>query len=107
MKTITVQDIYAQLQTNASDYIILDVRETDEIEQGHVEGITHIPLALIPLQHEQLPPNATVYCICRSGGRSSMAVQQLEELGYSDVYNVEGGMLEWNAQQLPYVTGTV
>ncbi|GAB3269525.1 rhodanese-like domain-containing protein [Kineosporia babensis] len=77
---------------------ILDVREPDEWEAGHVDGAVHIPLMELPARTGELPegPDGQVYVICRSGGRSARAVAWLGQNGF-DAVNVDGGMGAWQA----------
>lgn len=74
---------------------IVDVREPDEWASGHIPGARHIPLGAIHQRHVELDPKQEYIMVCRSGGRSSLACEYLEGLGYK-VANMSGGMLEWN-----------
>lgn len=74
---------------------IVDVRETDEWEAGHIAGARHIPLGLIGKRHKELNPREETILVCRSGNRSGLACELLESLGYP-VVNMTGGMVEWN-----------
>ncbi|RBP62923.1 rhodanese-related sulfurtransferase [Brevibacterium sanguinis] len=74
---------------------ILDVREDDEWEAGHIEGALHIPLADLPARYDEVPLDEDVYVICRTGGRSRRAVAWLNGNGF-DAINVTGGMGAWN-----------
>lgn len=73
---------------------IIDVREDDEWESGHISEAKHIPLGTLPKRYEELDPNQRTVIVCRSGGRSGRACEYLAELGY-DVINMSGGMLDW------------
>lgn len=86
--TVSVQDL-------ADDAVLLDVREPDEWAAGHAPNAVHIPLGDVPARLDELPePDATLPVICRSGGRSSRAVQWLLAQGF-EVVNVDGGMRAW------------
>lgn len=74
---------------------ILDVREQDEWDAGHIEGALHIPLADVPARYGEVPLDEDVYVICRTGGRSRRATAWLNENGF-DALNVAGGMGSWN-----------
>ena len=90
MNTVTPKDI-------ADDAVVLDVREQDEYDAGHAPRAIHIPLAELPARVGELPEvDGDLPVVCRSGGRSSRAVQWLEGQGL-DVANVEGGMKQWHA----------
>lgn len=77
-----------------ADAVILDVREPDEWEAGHIKGALHIPLADLPARLGELPDEGDVLVICRSGARSARAAGWLNQNGY-DATNVAGGMGAW------------
>lgn len=74
---------------------ILDVREDDEFDAGHIEGAQHIPLGDLPARYDEVPLDEDVYVICRTGGRSRKAAAWLNQNGF-DAINVDGGMGSWN-----------
>mgnify|MGYP000653271854 FL=1 len=75
---------------------VLDVREVDEFEAGHVPNALHIPLASVPESTHLIVEHETLYVICKAGGRSMKAATYLEAQGYS-VVSVAGGTDEWAA----------
>lgn len=78
-----------------SDAQVLDVREDDEWEAGHLPGALHVPLAQVPQRLAELPAGR-LHVVCRGGGRSQRAAEWLQGHGY-DTVNVEGGMQAWAA----------
>jgi len=82
---------------------LLDVREIDEWEAGHVPAATHIPLGQLGARTAELPDNQEIYVICRSGVRSARAAQALNGAGWQAV-NVGGGMQDWAAAGRPMTT---
>lgn len=76
--------------------IILDVRTTEEYEEGHIEGAILIPDNEISAKAEELlaDKNATILVYCRSGRRSALAAQDLSDLGYTKIYDF-GGIIDW------------
>lgn len=70
---------------------LIDVREVDEYESGHIPTAKNMPLSEFPVE---LDKEKTYYVICQSGGRSTTACQYLANNGY-DVVNVMGGMSAW------------
>lgn len=73
---------------------ILDVRESDEWESGHIPGAIHIPLGQIARALNEIDPKQETIVVCRSGNRSGKACEYLSSLGYN-VVNMTGGMLQW------------
>src|SRR5699024_4090839 len=86
--TVTVNDI-------PEGATIVDVREDDEWEAGHIEGAYHVPLGELPARLDDLPLDDDMYVICRTGGRSNRAVAWLNQNGFA-AFNVAGGMRSWN-----------
>ena len=85
---------------NGKKVLVLDVRTEEEYsgELGHIRGSKLIPLHLLSSRADEINAykNFPVYVICRSGNRSITASLILTGKGFKKVYNVEGGMLEWN-----------
>lgn len=96
MKTILPQEVQAKLETGEVLNII-DVREVDEVKEGHIPGIIHIPLNLLEFKMHDLDKAKSYIMVCRSGGRSGQATAFLESFGY-DVTNMTGGMQEWTGE---------
>lgn len=82
---------------------LVDVREPAEFtgELGHVPGARLVPLAMLLESGAELDPERDIIVVCRSGGRSARAAAELARRGFRHVYNLRGGMLAWNAAQLP------
>ena len=78
------------------DLAILDVREVEEFQAGHIEGAMNAPLSTLDNGYKQLDASKRYYVICQGGMRSERACQFLETKGF-DVVNVEGGMNQWKA----------
>lgn len=85
-----------QVLNQKKDITILDVREVDEFQAGHIEGALNAPLSTLENGYEQLDASKRYYVICQGGMRSERACQFLETKGF-DVVNVEGGMNQWKA----------
>ena len=84
---ISVQDLPA-------DAVLLDVREQDEWDAGHIEGAMHLPMGDVPARLGDLPEADPLYIVCRSGNRSGRAAAWLNAQGIDSV-NVAGGMKAW------------
>jgi rhodanese-related sulfurtransferase len=85
-----------------SGAVILDVREAEEWQAGHVDGALWIPMGEVTARQEELPRDQALVVICRSGARSGKVVQALVQAGY-DAVNVAGGMRAWDAAGHPFV----
>ena len=79
------------------DAYLLDVREPDEWESGHAPGAHHLPMMEVPARMADVPTDADVVVVCRSGGRSGQVVSYLLGNGWDNVRNLEGGMKAWAA----------
>ena len=89
MNEITFDDFYQIYQKESLS--VLDVREVEEFEARHLEGVRNFPLSQLTDTFEQLDKDNLYYVICKSGIRSARACQFLAEQGY-EVINVQGGM---------------
>lgn len=84
--------------------VVLDVREPQEWEAGHVEGSVHIPLMQLGERYAELPAGQTLV-VCRSGHRSAQATAYLVHQGI-DAVNLGGGLVEWAGAGRPLVSET-
>lgn len=91
------------LEENLDDVQILDVREEDEFNGilGHIPGANLIPLGDLTARTGELSKDTPIVAVCRAGGRSAQANVLLRQAGFTDVGNLAGGMLRWQAQRLP------
>ena len=94
-QNITAEEAKRIMDTE-SDYIILDVREQYEYDEGHVPGAILIPYTEIENQAEEKLPDKDVLLLiyCRSGRRSKIAAETLVELGYTNIKEF-GGIIDW------------
>lgn len=96
MKTITSQELHERLEKGENIHL-LDVREDAERAEFNIGG-QHIPLGQVQsMQFDAIEDwkNDEVVVYCRSGKRSMMACMMLEQYGFSNVVNLDGGMLGW------------
>ena len=89
---ITCEEFDA-LKTSNNPYILLDVREEDEWNAGHIDGAIHIPRGFLEFKISEAVPqkDALIIVQCASGGRSALCGQALQKMGYTNVKNLEGG----------------
>ena len=85
-----------KIMDSAEEYIVLDVREQDEFDDGHISGAILIPYTEIENKAEEMIPdkNAQILVYCRSGRRSKIASESLAKLGYTNVKEF-GGIIDW------------
>lgn len=84
--------------------IVLDVREDDEWEQGHIRGALHIPLNDVPARLDEIELDVELLVVCRSSGRSMRILQYLEHVGYEGKC-IRGGMVAWESSGKPVQVG--
>lgn len=100
MKTISPQELFSAQK----EFRIIDVRGKEEFndELGHIAGAKLVTLGP-ELTHwlKTLPREEKLVFVCRSGGRSSAATQESMGLGFTNAWNMTGGMLLWNKSGLP------
>ncbi len=83
-----------------TDLQLLDVREDDEWNAGHIAGAQHIPLGELRERLAEVPKDRTILAVCRHGNRSESATRGLRTLGYT-VESLEGGVTAWKRAGLP------
>jgi len=85
--------------------ITLDVRTPGEYAEGHLEGAQLIDFQSGNFENEisSLDKNATYAVYCRSGNRSGQAVKVMHDAGFHNVYNLNGGVIDWANAGLPLV----
>lgn len=82
---------------NDENVVMIDVREQSEYDAGHIPGITLIPLSELEARFSEIPTDKTVVLTCRSGNRSGQAHAFLQQNGYQNTINMDGGILAWEA----------
>ena len=97
-------DLDTFASAHADGAVVLDVRNPDEYEAGHVRGAVLIPLGELGARQDEIPDGDPVYVICAGGGRSLQAARAMVGAGYSAV-SVAGGTKGWIGQGRPVVTG--
>ena len=92
---------------NEGRAIVIDVRQQDEWEAGHVAGAIHIPVDDILTRVDELPQNKDLLFICAMGVRSGLACEMAAASGLSQdcLYNIEDGTLVWIEKAYPTERG--
>ena len=96
MKEISVSELKEKLDNN-EDFQLIDVREDFEYEMSNLGGLS-IPLGGILIEADKVDKTKPVVIMCRSGKRSAAAIMQLEQHGFTNLYNLKGGILAWAAE---------
>jgi molybdopterin/thiamine biosynthesis adenylyltransferase/rhodanese-related sulfurtransferase len=84
--------------------VIVDVREREEWDEGHLPGAVHVPRGHLESRIERAAPDKSrpVLVYCASGNRSAFAAKTLEELGYDHVVSLAGGFTDWKRNGNPF-----
>lgn len=93
MKEVTVQELKSMIDENV-EFQLIDVREPFEYEVSNLNGL-NIPLGGILIEADKVSKDIPVIIQCRSGKRSAQAVMVLEQQGYTNLANLQGGILAW------------
>ena len=91
-----------------ADRCVVDVREPDEYQSGHIPGAINIPLSSLTASLDSIPDRSTVYVVCQAGGRSARACEflsQQEAFGSTSFVNVNGGTGAWILEGRDIVVG--
>jgi len=88
---------------DAGEPVVVDVREQDEWDEGHIPGAVHIPRGHLESRIERAAPDPShpVVVYCSAGNRSAFAAKTLEEMGYEDVVSLAGGFTDWKRNGFP------
>lgn len=94
---VTAQQVNELLKNNGKSPVILDVRESDEWRQGHLEGALPLPRGFLEIKVESAVPNkeTPVVAYCAGGVRSLLAAKVMKEMGYQNVSSMAGGYAAW------------
>jgi rhodanese-related sulfurtransferase len=108
---ISVRDAKQEIDSGAAE-VVLDVREPNEFEQGHLPGAINVPRGMLELRADSESPVAhprlsadrdarlIVYCLKAPGARCVLAAETLGRMGYTNVVAMQGGLDEWRAAGL-------
>jgi rhodanese-related sulfurtransferase len=105
IREISLEDALASLEAKP---LVLDVREPDEFQQGHLPSAINIPRGVLEFRMSQEPTltdrNRDILLYCKTSGRAALAADALRKLGFTAVQSVAGGFDAWLAAGLPTET---
>jgi rhodanese-related sulfurtransferase len=102
VKEISVTELKTKHDAG-EDFLLLDVREPDELVTASIPWATAIPMREVPTRLADLPKDKPIAVMCHGGGRSGRITAFLNENGYPDAVNVAGGIDAWSTQIDPTV----
>ncbi len=91
---ISVQSLEEKIN-NKDNFLLIDVREKHELEICKISESVHIPMSEIPENISSINASNDIIVMCKSGIRSHKVCEFLREQGFSNVYNLEGGIIKW------------
>jgi len=94
---MSLAELADRIGSNSRDLVILDLREKDDFEKGHVPGAVHLPRGQLELRVNSALPDPTVRILtcCEFGKVSTLAAATLRELGYGRAVALDGGLQAW------------
>ena len=94
LKEISVHTLNKKIKNN-EQFSLIDVREHKELEISKISQAIHIPMNAIPDNLNHIPSTQPIIIMCKSGGRSAQVCEYLQNQGYSNIYNLRGGIISW------------
>jgi rhodanese-related sulfurtransferase len=108
IRNLSVDEFAARLEADA--VTLVDIREPDEVaREGAIPGAIQAPRGMLefyadptsPYHRTEFEPGSSTMLYCASGGRSALAAQALQSLGYTDVAHLDGGLRAWTERGRP------
>jgi hydroxyacylglutathione hydrolase len=97
-QTVSIKTAEMVELANSNDAVVIDVRNTNERQAGHVPGTIHIPLGELADRADELPRDKPIALHCQGGGRAAIGASVLQSLGFEQVLHVRGGYTEWEKE---------
>tara|TARA_B100000029_G_C17366149_1_gene884400 strand:+ start:101 stop:427 length:327 start_codon:yes stop_codon:yes gene_type:complete len=94
LQVISVHELKNKLDNN-ENFTLIDVRESEELAISKINEALHIPMSIIPTRLTDIDSTKPIIIMCKSGGRSAQVCQYLNDQGYTNVYNLNGGIISW------------
>jgi glyoxylase-like metal-dependent hydrolase (beta-lactamase superfamily II)/rhodanese-related sulfurtransferase len=104
---MSLAELKACIESNRCDFTVLDVRERDAFEEGHVQGARHLPRGQLELRvnQELTDPTRRILVYCEFGRVSTLATATLRQMGFRGAVALDGGMKAWREAGYPVVAG--
>src|SRR2546423_2972072 len=101
IQEISPQETAAALKRG--NILLIDVRDSDEWQEGHIPGATNFSRGTVELEIEEAAPDPSMPIIahCGGGGRSALAAERLQRMGHTNVKSMAGGFKAWKAAGMP------
>lgn len=107
IQNLSPDQVAAEIESGSAT--LVDIREEAELAGGRIAGSHHAPRGMLefyadpssPYHREEFDPERRIILTCASGGRSALATETLQQMGYSNVAHLDGGMKAWMAQGFP------
>jgi rhodanese-related sulfurtransferase len=96
IQTISVAEL-KELRANTIEHLLIDVREQDEYDAGHIDGSILIPMGELRAKIDDVAKqkDQLVVLHCAAGRRSALSAEELQDMGYTNVKSLEGGFQAW------------
>ncbi len=101
IKEIDAPEFAQWINTANHNMRVIDVRQMQEIVMGTVPKAEALPLHTLPAKLQDFSKEEKLVMVCRSGARSAQACMFLQQQGFSNVYNLRGGMVGWMQSGFP------
>ncbi|PYZ97414.1 sulfurtransferase [Alteribacter lacisalsi] len=95
IKQVDAEELKELVKNKPADTVVIDVREPEEYEAGHIPGVPLLPMNSVPEMIDGFSKEKEYVFICRSGNRSQNVAMFLKDKGFDRVTNYDGGMLDW------------
>jgi rhodanese-related sulfurtransferase len=105
---ISMDEVKNRIAAGRNDFVVLDVREKDQFEAGHIPTAKHLSRGQLELRVNEAFPDPTVRIVtyCEVGKISTLAASTLRRMGFTRVLALDGGMKAWKEQGFPVEAGT-
>ena len=102
MRSLTAPELATLLADDSRESpLLLDVREPWEFELALIDGARNVPMATVPAREQEFDPDAEIVVVCHHGVRSAQVCMFLERQGFTNVFNLAGGVAAWADQVDP------